>query len=69
VEDAVKGIRKVNKKVVILAGAGVNSRKDAAKAIELGAQGVMLATFFVLSRNPRKALEELVDGVSAGKKS
>ncbi len=53
--------------VPLLCGAGVHSRKDVKKALELGCAGVLLASAVANaladSKDPKSVLEELVKGV------
>lgn len=53
-------VRKVNKKVVILTGAGITTGDDVVAALDLGTQGVLLASGVVKAKDRRKALENLV---------
>lgn len=48
--------------VPLIVGAGVHSRDDIKKSLELGAIGVALATDVVLSADPRAELTDLVEG-------
>lgn len=63
VSGAVARIRKVNPHVHVLCGAGVKDRKDVRKAIELGTEGVLLASGVVKAKNPEKALRDLAKGL------
>jgi triosephosphate isomerase (TIM) len=63
VSSAVERIHSVNPRVVVLCGAGVKTRKDVAKAIELGTSGVLLASGVVKAKDPEKALRDLVKGL------
>ncbi len=63
VAGAVERIRGVNPKVEVLCGAGVKTGRDVAKAIELGAVGVLLASGVVKAKDPRKALTDLAKGL------
>jgi len=60
VSEAVLAVRNVDASIPVLCGAGVKTGKDVKKAIELGAKGVLLASGVVKSKDPRKALEDLV---------
>jgi len=46
--------------VAVLCGAGINKPEDVAKAIELGAKGVLVASAFVKAESPKKWLEDVV---------
>lgn len=59
IKRSVRAIRKVNKSVKILMGAGISNNEDYKIAIKLGANGVLLASAFVNAKNPKKWLEEL----------
>lgn len=50
------------KTVPILVGAGIHSRADVAKAIELGAKGILVASDVVLGQDPKKELVDLAAG-------
>lgn len=63
VSRAVDRIRGANPRVSVLCGAGVKSRKDVARALELGTTGVLLASGVVKARDPEKALRDLVKGL------
>ena len=60
---AVDRIRRANPRVTVLCGAGVRTRKDVAKALELGTAGVILASGVVKAKDPEKALRDLVKGL------
>jgi triosephosphate isomerase len=63
VSGAVARIRAANPKVIVLCGAGVKTRKDVAKALELGTAGVLLSSGVVKAKDPEKALRDLVKGL------
>jgi triosephosphate isomerase (TIM) len=60
VQKAVDAVRRVDASIPVLCGAGVKTWKDVKKAIELGAEGVLLASGVIKSADPKKALEDLV---------
>lgn len=60
IEDTVNSVRSVNKKVAVLCGAGVKTGEDVAKAIDLGAAGVLLASGVVKSKDPKATLYDLI---------
>jgi triosephosphate isomerase len=66
VSRAVDRIRAVNPNIVVLCGAGVHTRKDVSKAIELGTSGVLLATGVVKAKDPESALRDLIKGLPSG---
>lgn len=51
------------KKIPVLVGAGIHSRKDVRIALQLGAKGVLVATDVVLAEEPEKQLLELAGGL------
>ena len=63
VSDTVDTVKSVDPKVKVLCGAGVKTGEDVRKAIELGAEGVLLASGVVKSKNPKKTLMDLVSGL------
>lgn len=60
VEDSVKGVKSINKKIKVLCGAGISTGDDMKAAIDLGADGVLLASGIVKAENPKEALLDLV---------
>jgi len=60
VEKSVRAAKDVNRKVKVLCGAGITTYEDYAAALDLGADGVLLASGIVKAKDPKKALEELV---------
>ncbi len=62
ISDTVRAVRGVNPKVRVLCGAGVNSAGDVSKALQLGAEGVLVASAIVKSDNPEKAMLDLISG-------
>ena len=50
--------------VPVLCGAGVRTRADVEKAMELGAAGILLASGVVKAEDPGAVLTELVQGLS-----
>lgn len=59
VENAVASAKKICREVKVLCGAGITSHEDYVKALELGADGVLLASGIVKAKDQKKALEEL----------
>ncbi|MFH0884539.1 MAG: triose-phosphate isomerase [Candidatus Micrarchaeota archaeon] len=59
VVNSVKAVKEVNNSVRVLCGAGVSNREDTKKALELGAQGVLLASAFVKATDPKAFLNDL----------
>jgi triosephosphate isomerase len=63
VEDSVRAVQAVNPEVRVLCGAGISKGEDVIAALELGAEGVLLASGVVKAEDPKKALEDLVSRV------
>jgi len=62
VSGSVEAVERINKDVLVLCGAGVKNGKDVAKAIELGAKGVLLASGVVKAENKKEVLLDLARG-------
>ena len=60
VSDSVKLVKDVAPNVKVLCGAGVKNGQDVATAIELGAEGVLLASGVVKAKNQKSVLMNLV---------
>lgn len=60
VENSVKAAKDVNPNVKVLCGAGISKHEDYVTAMDLGADGVLLASGIVKAKDPKAALEELV---------
>lgn len=63
ISRAVDRVRGANARVTVLCGAGVRTRKDVAKALELGTSGVLVSSGVVKAKDPEKALRDLVKGL------
>lgn len=61
--NTVSKVREVNKKVVILTGAGISSADDAAKAVELGTSGILVASAIMKAKEPKKILLEMAEAM------
>ena len=59
ITESVKQIRRVNRSVKILCGAGITTAEDVSKAIELGSEGVLVASAVVKNKDPRTVLESM----------
>ncbi len=60
VENSVKAVKELNPRVKVLCGAGITTHEDYVRALDLGAEGVLLASGIVKAKDPKVALEELV---------
>jgi triosephosphate isomerase len=63
VSGSVESVREVNKHVRVLCGAGVKNGKDVAKSIELGADGVLLASGIVKAKDKESVIRDLAMGL------
>ncbi len=64
VSDAVKLVHEVNPDVRVLCGAGITSGEDTQIALELGAEGVLLASSVVKAADPRAAMLDVAKGIT-----
>ncbi|MFZ0699558.1 MAG: triose-phosphate isomerase [Thermoplasmata archaeon] len=62
VSESVDAVRRVAPKTRVLCGAGVHDRRDVARALELGSEGVLVASAVATSATPRATIEELLAG-------
>ncbi len=63
VKDSVKVVKEINPNIKVLCGAGITSGEDVTKALELGAEGVLIASGVVKAKDQRAAFQDVVDGV------
>jgi len=63
VRNSVNAVKKVNKKVVVLCGAGITTGDDVKAAIELGSEGVLLASGVIKAKDPKAAILDLCRGL------
>jgi triosephosphate isomerase len=59
VSDTVRRVRSVNPGVHVLCGAGVSKPEDVSRALQLGAEGVLVSSAYVKSRDPAALLREM----------
>ena len=60
VRGSVKAVKEIASNVNVLCGAGITTGEDFKRALELGAEGILLASGIVKAKDQRKALENLV---------
>lgn len=65
VSETVDAIKAIDKRVGVLCGAGVKNGVDVAKALELGTDGVLLASGVTKARDKRAVLLDLVSGLKS----
>lgn len=63
VEGTVAKVKEINKDVTVLCGAGISTGDDMKSALELGAEGVLLASGIIKAENPKDALLDLVSKI------
>jgi triosephosphate isomerase len=63
VRNSVSEIKKVNPGVRILCGAGITTGEDVLKALELGTEGVLIASGVVCAKDRESAMENIVSGI------
>ena len=63
VSGTVELVRRVNRDVVILCGAGITQGEDVAAAMKLGAEGVLVASGIVKAKDPYKVLMDFADSM------
>jgi triosephosphate isomerase len=63
VSNSVKAVKVINKNVKVLCGAGIKNGKDVAMAINLGADGVLLASGIVKAKDKESVIRDLVSGL------
>lgn len=61
VSGTVELVRRVNRDVTILCGAGITRGEDVAAAMRLGTAGVLVASGIVKAKDPYKAMREFAD--------
>jgi triosephosphate isomerase len=63
VEGTVAMVKKINPSVKVLCGAGISTGDDMKAALDLGSEGVLLASGIILAKDPEKALLDLVSKI------
>jgi triosephosphate isomerase len=61
ITGTIKLVREINKKVIILCGAGISHGEDVAAALKLGTQGVLVASGIVKAKDPYAVIREFAD--------
>jgi len=68
VKNSVKVVKEINPAIKVLCGAGITSGEDVTKALELGAEGVLIASGVICAKDQRAAFQDIVNGVLKFKK-
>jgi triosephosphate isomerase (TIM) len=63
VEGTVDIIHEINPKISVLCGAGISTGEDMRAAMDLGAEGVLLASGIIKAKDPKEALLNLVSKI------
>lgn len=63
VEGTVEIIHEIDSKIGVLCGAGISTGDDMKAALDLGAEGVLLASGIILAEDPKEALLDLVSKI------
>ena len=63
VEGTVDIIHQINPKISVLCGAGISTGEDMKAAMDLGAEGVLLASGIIMAKDPKEALLNLVSKI------
>jgi triosephosphate isomerase len=63
VSSSVEKVKQVSQKTKVLCGAGIKNSEDVSKSIELGADGVLLASGIVKAKDPYAACDEIFRGI------
>ena len=62
ISDSVNSIKSINNKIKVICGAGIHNAGDIRKSIELGADGVLVASVIKRAENKKEELKKLVSG-------
>ncbi len=68
ITNSVELIRKVNKDVIILTGAGISTGEDVYKAVELGTAGVLVASAIVKAKDPYTVIKDMAENAKKAMK-
>ena len=60
IAKAVEVVKKISPKTKVLCGAGVHSREDIQKALQLGTKGVLIGHVVPKAKDPAKFLKEML---------
>lgn len=60
--NSVKMIKEINSNIKVLVGAGISNREDVKKALEFGAEGVLLSSAVTKANNFYEKIKELAEG-------
>ncbi len=63
IKNTIQLVRRINHDTPVLAGAGITTGEDAKKAIQLGAQGVLVASTVMKNPDPEQKIRELAEAL------
>lgn len=63
VTRSVDAVKKVNKSIDVLCGAGIWTKNDVRKAVRLGCRGVLVASAIMTAKKPEKIVKEFLDAL------
>lgn len=63
VSSAVRAVHEISEDIIVLCGAGVKSGEDVKRAIELGAEGVLVASGVTKAQDKKSAIINLISGL------
>jgi len=69
ISETLKSVKQVDPAIKVIQGAGISAYADAARIIKAGADGVGTASGVFQADNPVKVIEELVQGILAGREA
>ncbi|MEM3637139.1 MAG: triose-phosphate isomerase [Conexivisphaerales archaeon] len=64
VSDTVRAVKRIDDRITVLCGAGISSKEDVQASIALGAEGVLVASAILLSKNQESSIEDMADRLS-----
>lgn len=62
IEETVEEVKKADPEIHVLCGAGVSNGEDVKIALELGAEGILIASAVVKADNPKEVMVNLAEG-------
>jgi triosephosphate isomerase len=63
VKNAVDAVKEIDENVKVLCGAGIKDGRDVAKAIELGTEGILVASGVVKAKDKEKVLKDMAEAM------
>lgn len=61
ITESIELVNEINPNIGVICGAGISTGEDIKKALELGAEGVLLASGYTKSENPEKVMKNLLN--------